>query len=105
MTVMDTLPSGTVRVTNTLPADALKWHPVEELRVGAVAGDGPDVFGALDALAPLSGGGPAVIEPQAQDVRVFGPGGEHAASHGGRSTGPGEFEDADQLMVDSLGRL
>ncbi|WP_419934302.1 hypothetical protein [Candidatus Palauibacter sp.] len=105
-TVRDTLPSGVVRVTNTLPADAPPmWRLVEELRVGAVDGDGPDVFGELEALAPLPGGGFAVIEAQAQEVRVFGPGGEHVATHGRKGGGPGEFENAIDLMLGPQERL
>ena len=52
----DTLPSGTVLVTNVPPAEitpaeaAPTWMLVEELRVGTVEGDGPDAFAYLKGL-------------------------------------------------------
>ena len=106
VTVRDTLPSGTVRVANEPSADASPtWNLVEELRVGAVDGRGPDTFGQLKGLVVLDGGGFAVLESQAQEVRVFGPDGEHLATHGRRGEGPGEFRDANGLMLDPGGRL
>lgn len=105
-TVRDTLPSGVIRVTNTIPPGALPaWRLVEELRVGTIEGEGPDVFGDVQALVPLPGDGFAVIESQAQEVRVFGPEGEHVATHGREGEGPGEFANAIDLMLDPRGRL
>ncbi len=102
----DTMPSGTVRVTNIPPPETLPtWTLVEELRVGSVEGDGPDVFGYLKGLVALDGGGFAVLESQAQELRVFGPDGAHIATHGRKGQGPGEFADANGLMLDQDGRL
>ena len=104
--VRDTLPSGTVRVTNIPPAEAPPtWTLVEELRVGIVEGAGPDAFGRLKGLVALDDGGFAVLEAQAQELRVFGPDGAHVATHGGKGEGPGEFANANGLMLDPRSRI
>ncbi len=105
-TVRDTLSSGAVRVTSVPAAEVSPtWTLVEELRVGSVEGDGPDVFGYLKGLAVLEDGGFAVLESQVQELRVFGPDGAHVATHGRKGEGPGEFADANGLMLDPNGRL
>lgn len=105
-TVRDTLPSGTARVTNIPPANASPtWTLVEELRVGSVDGDGPDGFAYLKGLVVLDGGAFAVLDSQVQELRVFGPDGAHLATHGGRGQGPGEFMDANGLMLGPNGRI
>ena len=105
-TVRDTLPSGTARVTNIPPANASPmWTLVEELRVGSVDGDGPDGFAYLKGLVVLDGGAFAVLDSQVQELRVFGPDGSHLATHGGRGQGPGEFMDANGLMLGPNGRI
>ena len=105
-TVRDTLPSGTARVTNVPTADVPPtWTLVEELRVGSVEGAGPDVFGYLKGLVVLDGGGFAVLDSQVQELRVFGPDGAHIATHGRKGQGPGEFVDANGLMLGPNGRL
>ena len=104
--VRDTLPSGTVRVTNIPLAEAPPtWTLVEEVRVGAVEGAGPDAFGHLKGLVVLGDGGFAVLEAQVQELRVFGPDGAHVATHGGKGEGPGEFANANGLMRGPNGRI
>lgn len=106
VTTRETMPSGIERVTNALPDDpAPAWTLVEELRVGSVDGDGPDVFGELRGLVVLPDGGFAVLDSQAREVRVFAADGSHRATHGGEGEGPGEFRDAHGLMLDPQGRL
>ena len=106
VTTRETLPSGIERVTNVLPDDpAPTWTLVEELRVGSVDGDGPDVFGELRGLVVLPDGGFAVLDSQAQEVRVFAADGSHRATYGGDGEGPGELRDAHGLMLDPQGRL
>lgn len=106
VTTRETLPSGIERVTNTLPTDpGPAWTLVEELRVGSADGDGPDVFGELRGLAALPDGGFAVLDSQAQEVRVFATDGSHRATYGGEGEGPGEFRGAHGLMLDPGGRL
>ena len=51
------------------------------------------------------GGGFAVLESQAQEIRVFGADGSYVATYGGQGDGPGEFVDATGLMLDPQGRI
>ncbi|MDE2870717.1 MAG: hypothetical protein OXQ94_03360 [Gemmatimonadota bacterium] len=105
-TLRDTLPSGAVRVTNIpVPNASPTWTLVEELRVGSLEGTGADAFAYLKGLVALEGGGFVVLDSQAQELRVFGADGTHVATHGGRGQGPGEFVDANGLMLGPNGRL
>ena len=105
-TLRDTLPSGTVRVTNIPAADVSPtWTLVEELRVGSMDGTGPEAFAYLKGLVALEGGGFAVLDSRARELRVFGPDGVHIATHGRKGQGPGEFVDANGLMLGPRGRL
>jgi len=47
----------------------------------------------------------AVLDSQAQEVRVFAADGSHRATYGSEGEGPGEFRDAHGLMLDPQGRL
>ena len=105
-TLRDTLPSGRVHVTNIASVNASPtWTLVEELRVGSLDGTGPDAFAYLKGLVALDGGGFAVLDSQIQELRVFGPDGVHMATHGRRGQGPGEFADANGLMLGPNGRI
>ena len=105
-TVRDTLPSGVERVTNTPPPrTAPTWALVEEIRVGTVEADRPESFGEIKGLAGLEGGGFAVLESQAMELRVFAADGSHLATHGQQGEGPGEFIGANGLMLDPSGRI
>ncbi|WP_420614680.1 hypothetical protein [Candidatus Palauibacter sp.] len=106
ITTRETLPSGVERVTNVVPDDpSPTWTLVEELRVGSFDGDGHDVFGELRGLVVLPDGGFAVLDSQAQEVRVFAADGSHRATYGGEGEGPGELRDAHGLMLDPRGRI
>lgn len=105
-TLRDTSPSGTVHVTNTPSANpSPTWTLAEELRVGTLEGTGPSAFAYLKGLVALDGGGFAVLDSQIQELRVFGPDGVHMATHGRRGQGPGEFADANGLMLGPDGRI
>ena len=105
-TVRETLPSGAVLVTNAPSADASPTLTlIEELRVGSLEGGRPESFAALKGLVALPGGGFAVLDSQAQEIRVFGADGSHVATHGRPGEGPGEFVDATGLMLDPRGRI
>jgi hypothetical protein len=91
---MDTLPSGTVRVSNPeqgLWAGTSAWRAVEDLRLGAVDGGGADVFAFPVALEVDAAGRLYVLDAQAAQVRVFGPDGTHVRSLGRQGQGPGEL--------------
>ena len=104
--VRDTLPSGVERVVNTPPPrDTPAWTLVEEVRVGTVEGGRPESFGTIKGLVGLGDGGFAVLESQAQEIRVFAADGSHLATHGRRGEGPGEFIGANGLMLDPSGRV
>ena len=105
-TLPDTLPSGAVRVTNIpVPNASPTWTLVEELRVGSLEGTGADAFAYLKGLVALDDGGFAVLDSQAQELRIFGADGAHVATHGRKGQGPGEFVDANGLMLGPNGRL
>lgn len=94
---VDTLPTGQVLVRN--PATALwpagaEWRVREELRIGTVEGDGPDLFGRVGGLAVDAAGRTYVLEMQAQEIRVFDSAGGHVRTIGRRGGGPGELNQA-----------
>ena len=103
-TTRDTLSSG-VEVVSFSPATEPRWTMVEELRVGSVGSGGPDQFGSISGLAVTADGGFAVLDFQAQEVRVFDAQGAHVATHGGRGGGPGELESANGLLMSPDGLL
>ncbi len=92
---IDTLESGRVVVTN--PAEgtwdsATTWRIVEEVRIGAADGPGPDVFGRISTFEVGPAGDFYVLEGQAQELRVFDPAGAYVRTIGRKGGGPGEFE-------------
>jgi hypothetical protein len=94
--MIDTLPSGLVQVTN--PAEgmcdsAAAWCVAEELRIGTVEGDGPDLFSAIQAVEFDPHGRIGVLEGQAQEIRVFDRHGQHVRTIGAKGQGPGEFSE------------
>lgn len=59
-------------------------------RVGAVEGDAEELLSEVVGAVRLADGTVAVADA-AQEVRFFGPGGDHVRSVGGPGEGPGEF--------------
>ncbi|MDX1675503.1 MAG: hypothetical protein R3314_11970 [Longimicrobiales bacterium] len=91
---VDTLATGQVVVRN--PATGLwpegaAWRLTEELRIGTVAGDGPDLFGRITSLTVDGAGRVYVLEGQAQEIRVFDGAGAHVRTFGREGGGPGEL--------------
>jgi len=87
---MDTLPSGTIVVTNPAQGvwdSASSWRVSEDLRIGTLEGTGPDLFGQIDALEVDRDGRIWVLEGQAQELRVFGRDGRWLRTIGGRAAG------------------
>ncbi len=75
------------------------------LRIGALEGDGPDVFGDVTGIAVSLRGEIAVLDGQAQAVRVFGATGEYLRTIGRKGAGPGEFDRALAIHFDQDDRL
>ncbi len=103
----DTLPDGVERVVNVPPegGGTAGWTLVEELRIGRMEGEGPDVFGELKGLVVTPDSLVAVLEAQAQEVRIFTHDGTHRITHGRQGEGPGEFSQANGLMLTPGGDL
>lgn len=106
-TTVDTLPNGAIRVVNTPPSHGAgpTWVIEEDVRIGTLDEAGPASFGQVKGVAPLEDGRIAVLDAQAQELRIFGPDGAHLATYGGKGAGPGELEAAFGLMVDPEGML
>jgi hypothetical protein len=91
---IDTLPGGLVQVTN--PAEGVwdsstAWRVEEELRIGTLEGEGPDLFGDINALELDAFGRIWVLEGQSLELRVFDREGRHVRTVGRKGGGPGEF--------------
>lgn len=105
-TAVDTLPGGGLHVVHTPPDDASPtWTLEPELRIGAMDGTGPDVFGEIRSMAVGPDGRIAVLDGQAQEVRIFGPDGAHLRTFGRKGGGPGEFEGANGVAWGPDGRI
>jgi hypothetical protein len=76
-----------------------------EVRIGSLEGAGADVFGTIKALAPLPDGRIAVLDAQAQEVRIFGADGTYDRTFAGIGDGPGELRDANGMLAGSDGLL
>jgi hypothetical protein len=76
-----------------------------DLRIGAVEGEGADVFGRVGGIAVDAGGRIVVVDAQAHDVRVFAPDGRHLYSFGRQGAGPGELSGPCCLAVAPDGLL
>jgi hypothetical protein len=105
---IDTLASGQVVVTNPeVPswAPGSGWRITEEVRIGKVDGEGPDLFGRIYSLAVDRGGRIWVLEGQSQELRVFSAAGEYIRTVGRRGGGPGEFSNALRIDLAPDGNL
>jgi hypothetical protein len=105
---MDTLPSGRVVVTN--PAQGVwapdsGWRVVEEIRIGAADGTGPEVLGQITALAEDAGGRIWALEAQDQSFKVFAADGRFIRSVGRKGGGPGEMRQVAGVAQTRDGRL
>ncbi|NIN51107.1 MAG: 6-bladed beta-propeller [Gemmatimonadales bacterium] len=105
---IDTLPSGTVVVSNTsepIWSEGGGWRVIEEVRIGRVEGDGPDVFGRVTLLDVDRAGRIWVFEAQAQEIRIFSADGSFLRTVGGRGGGPGEFIRAAHMQTGPGGHV
>ncbi len=71
--------------------DEDRWTLTEELRIGSTGGEPEYQFGQISGIAELSDGRLAVMDGQAQELRIFSKEGRHLRTVGGAGSGPGEF--------------
>jgi hypothetical protein len=105
---VDTLESGRIVVRNAdvpLWGESAGWEVRERFRIGALEGDGPDVFGNITDVELGTEGGLYVLDGQASEIRVFGPDGEHLRTFGRAGQGPGELSRPAGMAFDSEGTL
>lgn len=93
---VDTLSDGRVRVSS--PAEGTwartgqpPWALEEDLRIGRVDGEGPDLFVQIGSVVPQPDGRIWIMDSGALELRVFAPDGSFEFSVGGPGQGPGEF--------------
>lgn len=107
---------GAVRVVNEPPAgvaaadSAVTWRLEEDFRLGGPDVEGPASFGQIAQIAVDGDGRVAVLDFQAQELRVFGSDGAHLRTFGGKGGGPGELDlgfgvisDGDRFLVPENG--
>ena len=105
---MDTLSSGEVVVRNAddglwTPEEA--WRVTEDLRIGNVMSEGPDLFGNIRSFDVDAWGRIFVLDGQAQEIRLFDSGGAFVRKFGRRGEGPGEFSQAVSVDVGRDGQI
>jgi sugar lactone lactonase YvrE len=106
--VVDTLDGGIVRVRNPdsgVWGEAEAWRLVEDLRIGAAEGEGPDVFGDPIFVQVDDAGRIYVADVVASEIRVFGADGGHLQTFGRPGDGPGEFRRISGMDWGPDGRL
>ncbi|MCZ0934117.1 MAG: hypothetical protein OXJ54_02940 [Gemmatimonadetes bacterium] len=106
--VIDTLANGAVRVANRQIdawAGTEPWVLVEELRLGAVDDDGPELFATILDFALDAAGSIYVLDAGSREIRVFDSGGHFLRSQGGPGEGPGEFGGVGGLTWGPAGEL
>ena len=105
---LDTLPNGATRVRNQAVGawdSAAAWRFVEEARIGAVEGGGPEVFGDIRDIEVDPLGRVWVLDAQAKRIEVFERDGRHVRTVGRAGGGPGEFEQPIGIELDPAGRI
>lgn len=105
---VDTLPGGAVAVRS--PSEGLwtpdtRWRLVEELRIGSIEAEGPELFGSVAGLAVDSAGRIYVLDRQAKEVRAFDAAGAFLRRIGREGGGPGELGDPIALAIGPEGSL
>ncbi|HSM05116.1 MAG TPA: hypothetical protein VK858_10830 [Longimicrobiales bacterium] len=78
--------------------DTWAYDPEPVLRLGALEGSTPDVFGRISSLVLGSDGGVTVTDDLAGEVRSFSASGTHVGTLGGLGEGPGEFSTSLALL-------
>jgi hypothetical protein len=108
MGTVDTLASGRVLTRNAdvpLWSENEGWVLRERFRLGAMDGDGPDVFGSIADVELGPEGEVYILDNQASEIRVFGPDGVYVRTFGRAGQGPGELSRAAGIAFDTAGTL
>ena len=107
ITKADTLPGGMVHVSHTPPSGYIpvSWILEEDLSIGTIDGAHATSFSTIVGLKVRTDGSIVVLDRQAQEIRIFDQDGNHVTTHGRSGNGPGEFNGANGLMLDSNDRL
>jgi len=85
------------------PAEA--WQVAEDLRVGSVMSEGPDLFGAIYSFDVDAWGRIFVLDDHAQEVRIFDSNGTFVRTVGKKGEGPGEFTEAVSVDLSRSGEI
>ncbi len=91
---VDTLPSGAIQVRNPAEGaweEGAEWRIVEEVRIGSVEAEGPELFDQIADLVVDDHGRIHVLDRGAKEIRVFDAEGEHVRTYGRSGAGPGEL--------------
>lgn len=91
-TLAAALATGCGQAEDTAPSPHPRWSVAPQPVVEIGAGEGEDALYRVTAATRLRDGRIAVANAGTHQVKVFGAGGEHLASLGGRGSGPGEFQ-------------
>ena len=104
---VDSTAGGITRVVNEPPSSGIepRWIIEPDLTIGSVEGDPAEIFGTVKGVAPLHDGRIAVLDGQAQEIRVFSPDGQYLRTIARRGSGPGELQDANGMLVGPDGLL
>jgi hypothetical protein len=92
---VDTLPSGTVVVSNLSTGmwdEGEAWRVEEVVRIGSLDGGGLETLGGISAIEVDGNGNIVVFDPLANELRIFSPDGHPQRSVGRAGQGPGEFQ-------------
>jgi hypothetical protein len=76
---------------NERTRDLESWSFEEEQRIGSLDGEGPYVFGRIEAIEIDANGDILVFDGLANELRRFSAAGEHLRTMGRGGSGPGEF--------------
>jgi len=98
---VETLPNGAVRITNPARGvweNGTPWRLVPDIVLGRLEDDGAEVFAAISGLEVDAEGRIYVLDRQADELRIFGPDGNHIRTVGRSGEGPGEYRAANGLL-------
>ncbi|HZD03333.1 MAG TPA: 6-bladed beta-propeller, partial [Longimicrobiales bacterium] len=81
------------------------WSLVEDLRIGAASGNGPEVWGGVVDVAVDAAGRLYVLDNLAHEIRVFDAAGRYIRTFSREGRGPGELDVSAALFFSPFGNL